>query len=148
MGQVMENFVNCIKSGERLLGHAGLDEVLPKPTGVGMQTGAVISAVRAIGTARLACDSAVALSFRKLHRITSELAELKPIVEFASSFDPQAYKAQERTLQQCRNDMLLLRFVLSITWQRGAAVLHLCKTWRSCTQNSQRCCRHASKARL
>jgi hypothetical protein len=108
----MENFINCIKNGERLLGHAGLSDVLPKPLGIGMQTGAVISAFRSIGTTRLACDAAVALSFRKLNRITSELAELRPIVEFASSFDAQAYKVQERSLQQCRTDMLLLRCVL------------------------------------
>ena len=39
---------------------------------------------------------------------------MRPIVDFVASYDAAAYKAQERSVQQCRTDMLLLRCALCV----------------------------------
>jgi hypothetical protein len=106
----MESFVAFTKSQERIITHASLKAtlLLDRPSTY-LDVGTVISCFRSIATARIACDAAIVTSFRQAAQHTAELSELKPIWDFAQAWDAQAYKDAERSVQQFRADMMMLR---------------------------------------
>lgn len=98
------------KSQERIITHASLKDVLTfdRPL-TPLDVGTVISCFRSIATTRISCDIAVVTSFRQAAQRTAELSELRPIWDFAQTWDAQAYKDAERSVPQFRADMIMLR---------------------------------------
>jgi hypothetical protein len=76
---------------------------------------AVLIHLRSIGRNRASCDLAVAASFRSLHEKQAALDDLRPIFKFAVAWDPQQYKDGERSVEQFRADMSLLRCEANIS---------------------------------
>jgi hypothetical protein len=121
--QVMESFVNLTKAKERLLPHPELAALIPLDRSTPIDVAAVIGTTRSVAAARGAIDSALAASMRQLGARAAELDELRPIRDFAASFDAQAYKAGERSVVQFRADMLLLRCAATSDFPRLAHAL-------------------------
>lgn len=74
----------------------------------------IISTTRSIGRNRAACDVAVSTAFNAIFDRSVELDCLKPIVAFARRWNPQEYKDGERTVEQFRCEMALIRCVIDI----------------------------------
>ena len=108
--QIMESFINLTRSRDRLLTHPELTRLLPGlANATPLDAGAVVSSKKSISALRTACDAAVASSTRNLVKKATELDALRPLREFAATFDAQAYKDASRSVAQFRADMLLLR---------------------------------------
>lgn len=69
----------------------------------------IICTTRNIGRNRSACDVAVAAAFNAIFDRSVELDCLKPIAAFARRWNPQEYKDGERTVEQFRCEMALIR---------------------------------------
>ena len=70
---------------------------------------AIIHSTRSIGRNRAACDVAVSTAFNAIFDRSLELSCLKPIAAFTRTWNPQEYKDGERTVEQFRCEMALIR---------------------------------------
>jgi hypothetical protein len=80
-----------------------------KSTLPNVDVAAIICASRNIRCNRAACEVAVAAAYNEILARSVELGCLKPIAAFAQRWNPQEYKDGERTVEQFRREMALIR---------------------------------------
>ena len=117
--EINEHFVGFVKGMPRLLKMQAFQKLMEGHVSSPLDLSRVLTETRSIFVSRLGCDQAVSLSYREALSHTASLAPLRPIHDFAKSWDAAEYKEKERSVEQFRVDMVVLRYAASSYLTRG-----------------------------
>jgi len=92
-----------------------LRSMLPK----GTDLPAILMGYKPLMRNRLAVAQAIVHAYSAAHETVAKYEPLRPIHEFCQTYDPAMFKDSERTIQQFRRDMAMLK-----SWQDEVAMLN------------------------